>query len=123
MSDSANKKQKRSVALLLGAIVATICMYFLVSYMGDTVNNMDRMSSAQQAGTGLAMMMVTPSVVVSGIGTIFAWLGWLMRMRGFALTAGILFAVAIGLMIPWFMYNIVQMILCFIGYARMKKQS
>lgn len=114
-------KKKRSVILLLACLVATACLIYIISYMSGTVNKMDSMESATAAGTGIAMTLATPSVIVSGIGTLFAWLGWLFKMKGFALTSGILFAVAMILMIPWFMFNVVQMILCFIAYAKMKK--
>ena len=91
--------------------------------MSDTTKQMSSKESAAQAGTAIAMMMVTPSVILSGFGTLFAWLGWLLKMRGFALTAGILFAVAIFMMIPWFYLNLVQMILCFVAFARMKQKG
>ena len=90
--------------------------------MNGTVEKMDAMSSAEKAGTSIAMGLASPSIIVSGMGTLFAWLGWLFKMRGFALTAGILFAVAMVLMIPWFMFNVIQMILCFVAYAKMKSK-
>lgn len=122
MSETVEKKQKRSIILLIAAIIATICIVYLLSYVSDSVNKMDTMSDAEQVGTGIAMAMASPSLIVSGIGTLFAWLGWLFKTRGFALTAGILFAVAMLFMIPWFMFNVVQMVLCFIAFAKMKKK-
>ena len=118
---SETKRNKRSIVLLIAAIVATLCFVYVVSYMGGTTNKMDNMSSAEKAGASLAMGLASPSVIVSGIATLFTWLGFFFKMRGFALTAGILFAVAMVLMIPWFMFNVVQMVLCFIAYAKMKK--
>ena len=116
------EKPKRSVVLLIAAIIASLCMVYLLSYMSNSANKMNSMSSSEQAGTTIAMALASPSLIVAGIGTIFSWLGWLFRTRGFALTAGILFAVAMVLMIPWFMFHIVQMILCFVAFAKMKKQ-
>ncbi len=106
-------KQKRSVILLIAALIATASFAYLVSYMITT--------GGTSAGAAIAMTLAIPSVVCSGFGTFFAWLGWLSRVRGFVLAAGILFAVAMALMIPWFMFNVVQMALCFIAYVRMKK--
>lgn len=116
-------KKKRSFLLLLAAIIATLCFVYVVSYASDSMKKMESMSSAEQVGTSIAMAMASPSMIVSGIGTLFAWLGWLFKIRGFALTAGILFAVAMVLMIPWFMFNVVQMVLCFIAFARMKAKG
>ena len=120
---SENVKKKRSVILFIACVISTICLIYLVSYMGGTTDKMKTMSSAEKIGTSIAMGLASPSVLVSGIGTLFAWLGWLFKMRGFALTAGILFAVAMLLMIPWFMFNIIQMILCFVAFARMKQKN
>lgn len=111
---------KKPVILLIAAIIATICFVYVVSYMNKTSESVDTQSGTEALGTSIAMALATPSVVVSGFGTLFAWLGYLLCKKGFALTAGILFAVAMVLMIPWFMFNVVQMILCFVAYAKMK---
>ena len=115
-------KKKRPIILLIAAIIATICFVYVVSYMSGTTSKMDNMSSAEKAGTSIAMGLASPSVIVSGIATLFTWLGFFFNMKGFALTAGILFAVAMVLMVTWFMFNVVQMVLCFIAYAKMKKK-
>ena len=114
-------KKKRSVILFLACIVATVCLVYVASYMAESTQKIANISSAEAAGTSIAMAMATPSVICSGIGTFFSWLGFFSRKRGFALTAGILFAVAMVLMIPWLMFNMIQMVLCFIAYATMKK--
>lgn len=106
-------KPKRSVILLIASLIATACFVYIISYMNNTAGT--------STGANIAMAMATPSVICSGFGTFFAWLGWFSRHRGFALAAGILFAVAIVLMLPWAMFNVVQMILCFIAFATMKK--
>ncbi len=43
-----------------------------------------------------------------------------MNKHEFALTGGILYAVGMVMFIPYFFFIIVQMILSFVGYARMK---
>lgn len=48
-------------------------------------------------------------------------LAWAMNKRGFALTGGILFAVAMALFPLYFMFVIVQLILAFVGFARLKQ--
>ena len=113
--------KKRSTVLLIASIVATVCFIYVYNYMSQTASGINSKDAATALGTGIALSMATPSVIMSGLGTVFAWLGYFCRTRGFALTAGILFAVAIALMFPWFMFNIVQMILCFVAYAKMKK--
>ena len=46
-----------------------------------------------------------------------------MKKRGFALAGAILYAVATILFIPYFMFVIVQMILSFVGFAKLKKDT
>ena len=116
----ANQKKKRSVILLIACIIATAVYIYLFTYMGGSIDKLDSMSSTEQLGTEIAMSIASPSLIVAGIGTILAWIGWLFKIRGFALAAGILFAVAMILLPSWFMFHILQMILCFVAFAKMK---
>lgn len=114
---------KKSKTLLIASIVGTLCVVYLFLYMGNSLNDSMSKSSATQIGTTIAATIATPSMILSAISTIFAWVGWATNKRGFALTSGILYAVAIVFMIPWFMFNIVQMILCFVAYGIMGKNN
>ena len=51
----------------------------------------------------------------------FNWLGFALRAKWAVLVAGILYAVAMAAFIIYFMFVIIEMIMCFIVYARMKK--
>ena len=51
---------------------------------------------------------------------IFNVLGWAMNKRGFALTGAILYTVALVLMPLYFMFVIIQMILSYVGFAKLK---
>lgn len=113
--------KKHSGVLLVGAIIGTFCAIYLVSYLGGSASSVSEASNATALGISLGIAIATPSVVLSCLATVFAWIGYGTRTPGFALTAGILYAVAIAIMAPWFMFNIVQMILCFIGYSSQKK--
>ena len=119
--ESTRTTPKRSSVLFVGAIVGTVCAIYLVSYMGNSASSVSGSSSASALGVSLGIAIATPSVVLSCLATIFAWIGYGTRTPGFALTAGILYAVSIAIMTPWAMFNIVQMILCFVGYSSQKK--
>lgn len=106
-------KKKKSVILLFACLIATACLIYIISYMSSV--------DTASPGGAIAMTLATPSVICSGLGTLFSWIGWFSSHRGYALTAGILFAVSMMLMTPWFMFNVVQMVLCFIAFATMKK--
>lgn len=114
---------KRSKTLLVAAIIGTICIIYLFTYMGNAVNESQTKDTSTQIGTALVATLATPCMIVSAISTIFAWVGFGTKKRGFALASGILYAVAIVFMIPWFMFHIVQMILSFIAYGTMEKNN
>ena len=60
-------------------------------------------------------------MVLTLLAVIFNWLGFALRAKWAVLVAGILYAVAMAAFIIYFMFVIIEMIMCFIVYARMKK--
>ncbi|MBP5442276.1 MAG: hypothetical protein J6Y60_03465 [Treponema sp.] len=112
---------KKSKILLIAAIIGTICLVIIIASLGDYLNGINNADAGTQIGTMIGTVLVMPSTIISAIGLIFAWVGFGTSKRSFALTSGILYAVAIVLMLPWFMFNIVQMILSFVAYGTMGK--
>lgn len=111
-------KKKKSLCLLIAWILGLAYVLYLVSYFaGANTNTAD---TTEAIGAGLATMMVAPHMVVTLLAVIFNILGWAMNKRGFALTGGILYAVAMVLFIPYLVFVLVQMILSFVGFARLK---
>ena len=80
-------------------------------------------SSAEAAGAAIASILVMPHLVCTLIAVVFNALGFFLNKHGFALVAGILYAVAMVLFPTYFFFVIVQMILCFVAYALMKKAA
>lgn len=112
------KKRKKSILLLISAILGVLYAVYIVSYFAsNTVNQTD---AAASVGAGLAAAIVTPHMVCAALAAIFNVLGWAMNKRGFALTGAILYAVALALFPVYFMFVIIQMLLSFVGFARMK---
>lgn len=74
-------------------------------------------------GASLALTLVMPHLVVAVIAVVFNALALFMSKQGFALVAGILYAVAMVLFPAYFMFVLVEMILCFVAYGKLKKQS
>ena len=112
---------KKSKILLIAAIIGTICAIICFSSVNSALDKSKSEDTANQIGTVIGASIVMPSVVLSAIGTIFAWVGFGTNKKGFALTAGILYSVAVVMFFPWFMFNIVQMILSYIAYGTMGK--
>ena len=109
---------KRSKLLLVAAIIGTAYAIYLVCYFAGAVSDS---SGSEQIGAGLAAALVMPHMAFTWLAVIFNWLGFVLKLRWAALVAGILYAVAMILFFVYFMFVIVEMILCFIGYAKMKK--
>lgn len=78
-------------------------------------------NTAEQIGAGIATVLVMPHLVMTVLAVIFNALGLFMHKRGFALTGAILYTVALVLFPIYFMFVIVEMILSYIGFAKMKK--
>ena len=110
---------KRSKLLLVSAIIGTLYVIYLISYF--TGINSDPSGDSEAIGSALATAMVAPHMVLIGIAVIFNWLGFCLNARWAALVAGILYAVGMVLFIMYFMFVIVEMIMCFVAYGKMKK--
>lgn len=115
----AASKKKKSVALLISAILGILYAVYSIFYWGGASSGST--SAAYAIGAGIATALVMPHLVCAVLAAIFNTLGWAMNHRAFALTGAILYAVAMVLFPMYFMFVIVQMILSFVGFARLKK--
>lgn len=114
-------KSKRSVLALLSLILTVLYLIYLIKYFYGA--NTSNVTDEAAIGAGLATALVFPHMLVTFIAALCNALGYFMRMRGFILAAAILYAVAMFLMPLYFFFVIIQMIFCFIAFARMKKQA
>lgn len=114
-----NNKKKRSVLLLIAAIIGIAYAIYSVSYWGGA--NTGATDSMEAVGAGIATVLVMPHLVCTGLAIIFNVLAWFMSHRGFALTAAILYTVALVLFPVYFMFVILEAIFCYVGFARLKK--
>ena len=110
---------KRSKLLLISAVLGTAYVLYLIYYFGGVIVNSS--GTSEEVGGALAAMLVAPHMVLTAIAVIFNWLGFALKVKWAALVAGILYAVAMVLFIVYFMFVIIEMILCFVAYGKMKK--
>lgn len=109
---------KRNKLLLIAGIIGLAYAIYLVSYF--TGINKDT-TGTDQLGAGIATILVMPHMAFVWLAVIFNWLGFALNARWAALVAGILYAVSMLVFFTYFMFVIIETILCFIGYAKMKK--
>ena len=118
-------QRKKSRLLLISGIIALAYLVYIIGYMISTSNNLTAGNTAESLGaaigTSLAMAMITPHVIAVVIAFIFNALAWALSKPGFALTAGILYAVAAVLMFVYAFFVLPSLVLSFVGYAKLKR--
>ena len=111
---------KRSKLLLAAAILGTLYFVYLIVYFTGGMLSSD---STEALGAGLATALVTPHMICTGIAVLFNWIGWILKARWAALVAGILYAVAMVCMFLYAAFVVLQMIFCFVAFAKMKQTA
>lgn len=115
--------QKKSVLLLVSWILGAMYFVYLVYYMISAGGSAGSADAAEAIGTTIGLALIVPHLLFVGLALIFNILGWAMSKRGFALTGAILYAVSILMMPIYFMFVLVEMILSFVGFAKLKKPA
>ena len=111
---------KRSKLLLVSGIIGTLYLIYLITYFTNGVVSTD---GAEAIGAGLAAALVMPHMVCVAIAVIFNWLGWALKVRWGALVAGIMYAVSMVCMFLYAIFVLLEMIFCFVAFAKMKNTS
>ena len=103
---------KRSKLLLISGILSTAYLIYILNYFIGGIFSSDGIESIS---AGIASALVTPHMLLVGLGVLFNWIGWAMKLRWAALVAWILYAVSILLILMFIfgIFVIIQMILCF----------
>ena len=109
--------KKINICLLISLLIGVAYLIYSVVYWSGVGDS----SGEEALGGALALALVTPHLVCTGIAVIFNALALFIKTPAFALVAGILYAVAMVLFIGYFMFVIIEMILSFVGYAQLKK--
>lgn len=109
-------KEKKSVCLLISAIVGTLyAMYSMVYWLdfGEQANN--------ALAVGLATALVGPHVICTVMAVVFNWVGYGRRSPGMALAGAILYTVAALLFAMYAVFVILEAILSYVGFANLRK--
>jgi len=109
---------KKSKLLLVSWILSVAYLVYLIAYFTGAIGST---TDVEQAGAAIAFVLVMPHAFILFLGLIFNVLGWAMNKRGFALTGAILYSVSMFLFIPYFFFVVIQTVLSYVAYAKMKK--
>lgn len=104
--------KNRSKILFVCALLATIYVIYLISYFGSSIDEFEG---------AIATALVTPHILVIGIGATFSWVGFIFRKSWAALTGAILYCAGALLFIMYAFFCIPMIILGFVGYSKQKK--
>lgn len=125
MSNVEQQKPKKRgyISLALAVLIGLFFVIYTLRYVGNTVDGITDASSGTVIGTSLAVALATPHLVLLTAACIFSCVALLFRQAWAALVSGILYIVALVLMIPWFYDSVAQIVLCFFAYGRMRKDK
>lgn len=118
MENKTIKKNKRNKFALISWILSLLYLIYLISYF---TNGIGGSTGTEQAGAAIASALVFPHMLAVGVGLIFNMLGYFLNKRVFILVGAILYSIAILLFMMYFMFVIIQMILSYVAFAKMKK--
>lgn len=119
---------RRPGILLAGNIIATVIVLSMILFFSDTSLVGDMLEEGgifegaatelTQFTSKLAVALYTPHLFMFGLGALFGWLGYGTRVRGLTLTSGILYCVALLLMVSEVLSVILPLIFAFVGFAQ-----
>lgn len=105
--------------MLISLILGAAYLIYSIFYWSGTAGSGDNIG--QQIGSGIAAALVMPHLICTVVAVVFNALGLFLNKRGFALTGAILYTVAIVLFPMYFMFVTIQMILSYVGFAKIPK--
>ena len=115
-----NTKKKLSILLIISLCLGVAYIIYSIFYWtGATTTG----NSSEQIGAEIAIVLVMPHLIFTALAVIFNALGLFLKNRGLALTGAILYTVALVLFPVYFMFVIAEMILSYIGFAKMPKAA
>lgn len=112
--------KERSKVLFVASLLTTAYVIYLMIYFGSSFFSED---GAEVIGGALATALVTPHMLMLGLGAVFSWIGFIFKKSWAALVAAILYCVGAMLFLMYAMFVIPSIILGFIGYSKQKKLS
>ena len=112
---------KKSKLALISLMLSALYAAYLIYYVSSTGSKASSGDSATQVDTTIGIVIILPHLICTGIALLMNILGYFLNVRGLILTAAILYTIAIVLMPVYAPFVLVQTILCYIAFTKMKK--
>ena len=109
---------KKNKLLLVAGFLGAAYLIYLISHFAGSMATADQ---AEAVGGAVATAIATPHIICVGLAAVFNWLGFFGGYPWGALVAGILYSVSVLFMFIYAPFVLVQLILCFIAFGKMKK--
>lgn len=110
------RKHPGRILLAIATVIGVAMAIFVWQYWSSSLT-----ADSGELGSFLAGAMTLPHMVIMSFGLLFLLIALFASARWAALTAGILYSVAILVFPIWFYDSVAEAILCYIAFARMKK--
>lgn len=112
-------KKKLNKLLLISFILGALYAVYSISYWSGSMSSSD---SAEALGGAIALTLVMPHLICSILGSVFNGIALFLNKRWSALVGAICYTVAMAAFPIYFFFVIVQAILSYIAFAKMKNK-
>jgi hypothetical protein len=109
--------KSRSKVLFVSSLLISAYVIYLMYYFGSSMFVSD---GTEALGGAIATALVTPHMLVLGLGAVFSWIGFFFKKSWAALVAAILYCAGAILFLMYALFVVPSIILGFIGYAKQK---
>lgn len=104
---------------LFSALVGTLALGIeFIIFSKDVFALLNNADVYTAVGVGIGVYMLLPHFAIFLLACIFNWLGYGTKLRGFTLTAGILYCIALLLALNKAAFVIIPLVLSFVGFAK-----
>lgn len=107
---------KKSKLLLTSGVIGSLYFFELLSFYADVMYTPT--SSFERFFLGIFNLLIVPHTFFVGLALIFNWVAFANNEKWATLVAGILYCVSALLMPPTLPFFIIEIVLCFVAYAK-----
>ncbi len=114
------KNAKHSVCLFFAFLLGFVYLVFLlyITYVNTTLSATIEESVGAAIGLVIGQALIWPHMVSTLLAVIFSGFAFARKSRAFAMTGAVFYTLALVFHPEYFMFVILEALLCFIGFIR-----